>query len=461
MPADWQPLSASNPVPGDDEEVSAAGTHYTGVADEIQRQVTALKNIGAAEGMSGNFVPTLKDAADGLHGDLAKTEGRYREVGGKLTEWSGTLKGYQEEAVRLHAAAVEAQGDVRENTAQPSAHAADYEPTDAENAAERARQGRYDTASGDLSSIRGSQLEDLRERRDDAAGKVADYIRDKSDDDVADSWWDNFKDWMDEHAEFIDGICKIMGVIAIVALVVCLVVPGLNIVAAGALVTAATWVGAGATVVSLAGHTMLATTGNGNWLDVGLDVFTIATLGMGRVFAPALRAASRSTRAAGAVEAGNAARRPAVAAARREAEQIAARANPGARTAAGRSARQDIRAAREAGQRESNAVYESTRATYAASGGTATRGQVALRGAGDAGMGADAAVIRNVTREFPNSARVAQAAQGSTVPYRILYSSTAGANTINTGRSKEDYFPSDWYTDFKNRFETEPIGSTW
>jgi hypothetical protein len=72
-------------------------------------------------------------------------------------------------------------------------------------------------------------------------------------------------------------------VLAIAALVIALFIPGLNVVVAGfalaSILEAASVIG---TVALLAGHTALASTGDGSWLDVGLDVVALATFGAGK-----------------------------------------------------------------------------------------------------------------------------------------------------------------------------------
>jgi hypothetical protein len=240
------------------------------MAEEIAGQVRRLN--GFVDGtLQGGYVQSLAKAAEGLKDDLGLTGRRYREVGGALQGWAPQLTGFQDEAERLRLVAVTAQGAMSDNQAVPQLRAVDAAPPpEAQVAAANARQGRYEDAGGDLSRAQG-RLAELVGRRDAAAARVADAIRESCDDGVANSAWDSFQDWMDDHHELVSGICDVLGVIAIAVCVVALVVPGLNVLAAGVLIAA--------TSASLVGHTMLASTGHGSWGAVAVDVVNLATLG--------------------------------------------------------------------------------------------------------------------------------------------------------------------------------------
>jgi len=367
---DWQPLCDSDPTPGDPDEVNRAGRHYSSMADEIDGQVKRLKDIVSGT-LQGGYVEALTKAAEGLGDELSATSGRYREVGGLLQQWGPQLDGFQDEAEVLHSRAATAQGDMATNREIPQFNSPDAPPpSDTEVAAAKAKQGRYDDAQGDLGSAQ-RDLDNLRDDRDDAAGRIADSIRDKCDDDVKNSRWDDFKDWMDDHADLISGICKVLGVIAMAACVVALFVPGLNVVAAGVLMGIAI----GATSASLIGHSMLASTGNGSWWDVGMDVVALATFGAGRFLGPGIKVFGRQfggtltrltaeTKAAGAVARGNAARAPTRARINADIAQAERRLFGGVSNRVSRSVRREVSTIRLQGGRESNQVYEATRTAY-------------------------------------------------------------------------------------------------
>ena len=89
--------------------------------------------------------------------------------------------------------------------------------------------------------------------------------------------------WVDRNAGFLSELADILGWIATAIAIVALFIPGLNILAfilLGAL---------------LAIHTLLALDGKGSWLSVGLDVLSIATLGLGMWAARGLSTAEETT----------------------------------------------------------------------------------------------------------------------------------------------------------------------
>ena len=48
-PADWTPLAAADPVPGDPVEVALTGARLTQVADQISADVTWLRSLCTAQ----------------------------------------------------------------------------------------------------------------------------------------------------------------------------------------------------------------------------------------------------------------------------------------------------------------------------------------------------------------------------------------------------------------------------
>ncbi len=87
-----------------------------------------------------------------------------------------------------------------------------------------------------------------------------------------------------------------LGWVATAAAIAAIFVPGVNVLV---------WTAVGLTVASGLSHTMLAATGNGSWVDVGLDVFALVTFGMGLAAARGLQGAQQAARAAAATEAGD------------------------------------------------------------------------------------------------------------------------------------------------------------
>jgi len=273
----WQPLCEADPTPGETYEVSAAGRRYANMAAEIKEQVGRLNDIVSGT-LQGGYVRSLTEMADGLKDELGRTSMRYEQVGGALVDWASQLEGFQLEAERLRVQAVAAQGDMNANRAIAQFTSVDAPPpSDAVAAAAKARQSRYDDAGVDLGRAQ-ARLVDVIDDRDAAAREIAEAIREGCDDGVRDGLWENFLDVMDSHHDVVSTACKVLGGIAMAACVVALFVPGLNIVAAGVLAGVAI----GANSLSLVGHSALAVSGHGSWVDVGIDVIALATFGAGR-----------------------------------------------------------------------------------------------------------------------------------------------------------------------------------
>lgn len=226
--------------------------------------------------MVGEYVSSIREPAQQIATNLGRVSGRYREVGSTLTSWGPELTGFQNETDRLWRDADTAQYQIETNQPLP------VQPTDSVVAAEadaqdaRARERRRLDAIADLAQAQ-RRLSDVRRRRDDRARAVAAAIRDHIDDAITDSWWDNVKDFFDDHADTIKEITTVLGYIGMACLVISLAIPGLNIISAIAL---------GAGIASLAGNSALALTGNGSWIDVGLDTLALATFGVGKIIGP-------------------------------------------------------------------------------------------------------------------------------------------------------------------------------
>jgi len=143
---------------------------------------------------------------------------------------------------------------------------------------ERQREAALDEAARDLAAAR-RQLDDAVEHARSKGRHYAGRIKDAIDDDVKDSWWDNVKDWVDRNAGWIKAVTTALSIVATALAVLVLFIPGWNLLAIGLLV---------GVVVGLS-QGLLAASGNGSWADVGLTVFSLATLGLGRLGKPGSR----------------------------------------------------------------------------------------------------------------------------------------------------------------------------
>lgn len=300
--ADWEPLRESDPVAGDAYDVRSDARHYGAVASELADQIARLRAIGADTSLKGDYAETMRSASEDLADSLSKVVRRYDEVAGALEAWAPRLEEAQDESLRL---LMRAQAAERERAANAAVTVPDgVEPTAEDRSAAQRRDAARGAAEEEIEQAR-RRLEEVLQARDEAARATARRIRAAIDDDVKDSWWDNakgsvakgwqaFKRLVTKYVEGIKKVLEVLSWIATVLAVVVLLVPGLNLIV---------WLAISATLLTLAGHTALASTGNGSWTDVGLDVFGIATLGAGKVAGAGLKAARAATVEAGSKQA--------------------------------------------------------------------------------------------------------------------------------------------------------------
>lgn len=273
---EWDVLDESrDPIPGDPHEVRTEATRLSKMAETIHGQITLLRDIAGDENV-GKFAEKLRETATELRGDLGKVAHRYEAVAGYLGNWADDLDHCQSESLRALAKAKEAAPAARTPASQasgwvdpgahPGAHpGADHAPpTPQEQQADRARH----VAHGELDAAK-RQLADTKQRRDERGRHWKQRIEDVEHDGLKDSRWDGFKDFVHEHAGLIKVLADICTWVVTALVIASLFIPGLDI-ATGLL--AALMLGA------LAGHTSLALSGDGSWLDVGFDILAIATL---------------------------------------------------------------------------------------------------------------------------------------------------------------------------------------
>jgi hypothetical protein len=272
-PTDWTPLVDRDPVPGDPGQVAVEARHLSTVAQEIQGQVARLRAIANDHSdLKGQYVEKLKSAASNVADSLDKVVGRYQKVSSALNKWVPELEYAQAESLKALTEAQDAYSQ-QLRLGQPAARDPSKPETDQQKQADQTRQNSLNQADHDLTAARTRLHSAIMHRNTNAEDRAAD-IRHAIDDGVADSWWDDFKDFVDRYAWLIKDICTVLEVIATILAVVALFIPGLNVIVILAIA---------ATALALIGRTMLAAAGDGSWVDVALDVFALATFGLGKI----------------------------------------------------------------------------------------------------------------------------------------------------------------------------------
>ncbi|MGW7424776.1 putative T7SS-secreted protein [Streptomyces sp. NPDC054813] len=290
-PVEWRPLAEQDPAPGDVDGIRTESRRLGKLATMISEQVERLTAIGRdTTELKGQYAGALRDKAQELSGRLARTHHRYDHVSGYLGHWAEDLADCQQQADSALDDAKEAQGRIdAHQPPQGTSKKPEKDLTDAERSAETARQHALSRAEDALGAAR-NKLDRAVRHRDERgshwAGKIERAI---SRDGLHDSRWDKFKNWVSDHARLLNDLANLLVWVATVCAVIALFIPGLNILAMIAL---------GATIGSLLLHTTTAVAGAGSWIDVGLDVFALATFGLGRLAAPGMRAAEDGVRGA-------------------------------------------------------------------------------------------------------------------------------------------------------------------
>lgn len=261
-PGEWDLLQHdSDPVPYDPQDIRDEADDYADVVTTIEEQIASLKRLADPDQrlLVGQYADKLTDAAEDLGDHLGKIKDRFAEVSGHLKSWAGTVEGARTETAAALKDAVQAKADKAESDA-----------------------GAGDDGGDKPSPMPGQVPEELKpavaraeaalSHFDSEAGTIAGKIRDSSDDDMKDSRWDKFKDWVSGFAGMLDALCDVLGWIAAAIVIAVIIFSGPG----GWLILAAVLGG-----IALAGHTLLAVTGNGSWLDVAFDAISLLTMGMG------------------------------------------------------------------------------------------------------------------------------------------------------------------------------------
>jgi hypothetical protein len=278
-PTDWTPLGLdSDPVPGDPEQISREAAHLSQVATTITDQIKALRQIadsGADESLKGQYADTIQSSATDLADQLGKVVGRYQKASTALSQWVPELEYAQSESVH---ALYEAEDAARRQKANaPVPHTVSQQDTAQQKEQDQARSRVLQQADSDMAAAR-QRLDNAVAYRDAKARQVAATINDACDDQVTDSWWDQFKSFVSHFAGMIRVVCTALEVIATILALVALFIPGLDIIVMLAIA---------ATALALIGRTVLASAGNGSWTQVAMDAFALLTFGAGRIIGSA------------------------------------------------------------------------------------------------------------------------------------------------------------------------------
>jgi hypothetical protein len=276
-PYDWSPLGLdADPVPGDPEAVSAESRRLGQTAQELRSQITMLQKIADDTTLKGKYAGTLRAHAQQLSQDLDKVATRYETVAGATGEWSGNLAEAQATSLTALHAAEGPYEQLRRLQAPQQPPAGASAAVKQQYATDK--QQHQQTQSSAQAAISDAQvlLAKATTHRDTAGATAARKISGASRDSLADSWWDQFKQEIGAIADNLKTIATIIGYVATVCAI-------LAVILTGPLALVFLLIAGGLLLTELGIHTILAGTGNGSWVDVGLDIFALATLGYGGI----------------------------------------------------------------------------------------------------------------------------------------------------------------------------------
>lgn len=287
-PHDWSPLDRSrDPIPGDPDAVINASKHYLAVAEAIKDAAAQLRKLADDDNLVSKARDNLTEKAHSVADDISKAYKRYDEVGEALKIYGPKLQEYQDEADALLTKAK----DALEAAAEYDQAAENHDQTAAEDRsgggdgqaadqlAQNSRQNAQ-TQRGIVTQAKKDLLE-VERRRDNAANAAKNAIvAIHKSGGLKDGHWDN---WGSKVTKWIQ---KVASGIALVAGVLALAVAWIPVVgqALAAVLGAIALV---ATVVSLVCNIVLMAKGEGSWLDLGMDVLSLATFGLGRLIGAA------------------------------------------------------------------------------------------------------------------------------------------------------------------------------
>ncbi|WP_247608057.1 hypothetical protein [Streptomyces sp. SS52] len=250
-PVDWQPLCASDPVPGDPEEIRAEVKHMVSVAKKLREQARNLKAISDEQTLKGKYVKKLREESSTLEKHMREVAGRYERVHGHLTTWSNELEDFQTGADKLLRQAKEKLEEVEAEKTKKAASEDKENPDTSPSGT--------DPTDDPIQPYR-NLLYTLTTDRTNRAIYFARKIRGEINDVIEDSWWDDVKGWAHDHADVIKAFIDALGWVATAAGFLALAIPLLNFVVLGI------------AVLTIGLRLLLVASGDASWTDVIFDV---------------------------------------------------------------------------------------------------------------------------------------------------------------------------------------------
>lgn len=445
-PKDWHPLRESDPVPGDPEGVRDQVKHMKKVAEYLRTQAKALTAMADADNLKGEFAEKLSENARGLGRKLDLAEDRYREVKGHLSNWADELEEFQKKADKALSDAKDAQQVIDSRSAKTEDKSKAKKKDDGDSADSHEEDPVLKQAKEDLSDARkclNTAEGDYQER----AGHFAGKIRSSIDDDMRDSWWNDFKGWVADQ-EWLSTVADWASWIATAVGVIAMFFPAIGIIA---LVL---------TVVVAAIHLTQAATGNGSWFDVVMDLGALKMARNGIKAAKAIKALQQASRktAGGLASAEKAAQSAARNQGARKTATRAARKRGGTSSANRQNAKARVQKMleknRKAGQKAGNEVRDAEMPQISAKEKASVLG--------DAQVGQQVKDIKKWRDAYPDNTSLADNARQAERNKDMLQGSWAVSTGLDAADKTADSVTDDGYSRMKDGMTAPvPMTSQW
>jgi hypothetical protein len=333
-PQDWWPLSDGDPVPGDPDTLASLGKHMSDAAAEIERMAVMLPKICTSQVWDSDAGTAFRAKAGTTGQSIGKTHHRFITVATALgssayggTGYAAELQEYQDQA---DAAITAVNGTAGGGGSEQQRRAAWGQLLDATHGADPsqppAAKGKQGPPAGpmpqaspgnippalpafaadpaDVASLKSTYnaaidqlntsaraISQAVSNRDTSAGAAAQAIQSAINSDGLKNpsgflhWLhdglDDVGHFISSHwVQFVSDLANLASIVATVCGIIALVlafIPGLEEFAALFETMALL-----AQAVAFVCHTVLAATGHGSWLDVGIDAVGLLTFGMGK-----------------------------------------------------------------------------------------------------------------------------------------------------------------------------------
>ncbi|WP_345963172.1 hypothetical protein ABDE16_21320 [Streptomyces sp. BRB040] len=282
-PVDWHPLTEKDPIPGDPDDIRDEVTRMKSLASTLRDQAALLRKASDGDALQGKYADKIREDSGDIDKHFRETAARYESVVGDLGTWANELEDFQERADGVLRAAKRADEE----------HAAEVKRKEAEAKGDGDKKAPEESDPSSHLVPYQRKLHQVVSERDSRARHYAENIGRDISDIIKDSRWENFKDWVHEQADTIKSVVEILSWAATVIGVVALLFTPV-----GWLATLLTVTTISLTALVGVGHTVLALSGDGNWADVAMDVFALATLGFGSVAMKGVKAAAATLKSA-------------------------------------------------------------------------------------------------------------------------------------------------------------------